>query len=119
MTPAEALPATTPADGRDPIFIAAMDYLLASHDQVEPLYQLEKAGKLGNGHPGPDGVFVNNDQPVPPEGKAFIEGRLVTGGQMLAKLWVTAWKSAPPDTYLRTQLAKRQAAAHSAADPAK
>ena len=119
MTPAEALPATTPADGRDPIFVAAMDYILASHEQVEPLYQLEKAGKLGNGHPGTDGEFVKNDQPVSPEGKAFVEGRLITGGQMLAKLWVTAWKSAPVDTYLRSQLAKRPGAAQPKSDPAK
>lgn len=96
MQPAAALPATTPADGRDPVFVAAMDYLLASHQMVEPLYQLEKDGLLGNG-----------DKPVSPEGKAFIEDRLVTGGAMLAKLWVTAWKSAPIDTYLRSQLAKR------------
>jgi len=107
MTPAEALPATTPADGRDPLFIAAMDYLIANHQFLEPLYQLEKDGKLGNGHPGPDGTFVPNNEPVSPEGKAFVEDRLVTGGSMLAKLWVTAWKSAPNDVYLRTQLAKR------------
>ena len=107
MTPAAALPPTTPADGRDPIFIAAMDYILANHEFLEPLYQLEKDGKLGNGHPGPDGTFVANNEPVSPEGKAFVEDRLVTGGGMLAKLWVTAWKSAPVDTFLRTQLAKR------------
>lgn len=107
MTPAEALPATTPPDGRDPIFIAAMEYILASNALVEPLYQLEKDGLLGNGHTGPDGKFVPNDQPVSPQGKAFVEARLMAGGDMLAKLWVTAWKSAPVDTYLRTMLAKR------------
>jgi hypothetical protein len=103
MTPSVSLPATNPADGRDPVFVAAMDYLLTSHEQVAPLYQLEKDGLLGNG-----------EQPVSPEGKAFIENRLVAGGTMLAKLWVTAWKSAPVDTYLRSTLAKRQAAAGSA-----
>ncbi len=107
MKPAEALPATTPADGRDPIFIAAMDYVLTTHELLEPLYQMEKDGLLGNGHPGPDGRFVENKQPVSPEGKAFIEDRLVAGGTMLAKLWVTAWKTAPADPYLRSQLAKR------------
>jgi len=107
MTPAEALPPTTPAHGRDPIFLAAMDYLLANHEFLEPLYQLEKDDKLGNGRPGPDGTFVANSAPVSAEGKAFMEDRLVTGGQMLAKLWVTAWKSAPTDVFLRTQLAKR------------
>lgn len=108
MKPAEALPATTPADGRDPIFIAAMDYILASHELLEPLYQMEKDGLLGNDQLGGDGVLHKTDRPVSPEGKAFIEGRLVAGGNMLAKLWVTAWKTAPVDTYLRTQLAKRQ-----------
>ncbi len=107
MTPAEALPPTTPADGRDPIFIAAMDYILTTHELLEPLYQMEKDGLLGNGHVGADGVFVPNPAPVSPQGKAFIEDRLVAGGNMLAKLWVTAWKSAPVDTFLRTSLAKR------------
>ncbi|MDI1319499.1 MAG: hypothetical protein PSW75_04800, partial [bacterium] len=72
MIPAEALPVTNPPDGRDPIFIAAMDYLMASHELVEPLYAMEKAGLLGNG-----------DKPVAREGRAFIEGRLVAGGTML------------------------------------
>jgi hypothetical protein len=107
ITPAEALPASTPADGRDPIFIAAMEYILANHQFLEPLYQLEKDGKLGNGRPGPGGTFIPNNEPVSPEGKGFVEDRLLTGGQMLAKLWVTAWKSAPTDVFLRTMLAKR------------
>lgn len=107
MQPVEALPATTPPDGRDPIFVAAMDYILATHELLEPLYQMEKDGLLGNDQMGPDKVLHKTDKPVSPEGKALIEGRLVAGGTMLAKLWVTAWKSAPVDTYLRTQLAKR------------
>lgn len=98
MTTAEALPATVPPDGRDPVFIAAMDYILASHELVEPLYQMEKDGLLGSA-----------DKPVSAEARTLIENRLVVGGAMLAKLWVTAWKSAPVDTYLRGQLAKRQA----------
>jgi len=96
VKPAEGLPATHPTDGRDPIFVAAMEYIIATHEFVEPLYQLEKAGKLGR-----------PDQPVSPEAKAFVEERMLAGGQMLAKLWITAWKSAPVDTYLRSQLAKR------------
>ena len=88
------LPATT--DGRDPFFVVTMDYILDSHSQVEPLYQLEKAGKLGTG-----------EQPVTPEGRAFIEGRLLKGGEMLARVWLTAWNTAPVDAYLRKELAKR------------
>lgn len=107
LASAEALPATIPADGRDPIFLAAMDYILMSHERLEPLYQMEKDGLLGNDQLGTDGVLHKSDRPVSPEGKAFIEERLVAGGNMLATFWVTAWKSAPVDTYLRTQLARR------------
>jgi hypothetical protein len=114
MQPAEALPPSTPADGRDPVFLAAMDFLIANHAFVEPLYQMEKDGLLGNDQLGADGVVHHATHPVSPEGKAFIEDRLVSGGSMLAKLWVTAWKSAPVDTFLRSQLAKRQASAHPA-----
>jgi len=113
MKPAEALPATTPADGRDPIFIAAMDYILTSHEQVEPLYKFEQAGLLGHG----DLRRPADDKPVSDKGKVFIEDRLVAGGSMLAQLWITAWKSAPVDTYLRAQLAKRPAPAQPAPAP--
>jgi hypothetical protein len=97
------------ADGRDPLFVIVMDWFLAQHAQVEPLYQLEKAGKLSNekekADPGrPD--FLPG--PVDAEGRAFIEGQLLRGVEMLATLWVTAWQSAPLDTYLRGELAKRQ-----------
>lgn len=92
------------ADGRDPFFVAAMDYLLEQHQQVEPLYKLEKAGKLGNG-----------DKALAPEGVAFVEGQLLKGGAMLARAWLAAWQSAPLDSYLRTVLAKRQEAANSPA----
>jgi hypothetical protein len=93
-----ALPART--DGRDPFFVAAMDYLLAQQTQVEPIYRLEKDGKLGHG-----------DQPITDEARALIEGQFLKGSAMLAQVWLTAWKTAPVDTYLRTQLGKRQQAA--------
>ena len=89
------------ADGRDPFFVVVMDYILAQHAHVRPLYELEKAGRLANG----------DDRPVAPEGRAFIEGQLLAGGQMLARTWLTAWQTAPVDTYLRAQLARRQAPA--------
>jgi len=92
-------------DGRDPLFVAAMEYVVAQNQLVEPLYQLEKAGRLGHG-----------EQPITPEGRAFIEGQLLKGGEMLARVWATAWRSAPVDDYLRKQLLKRQAPA---ATPAK
>jgi len=105
--PAEPFPLGTRADGRDPFFVVAMDYILAQHQLVEPLYRLAKSGQLGLG-----------DQPVAPEGRAFIEGQLLKGGEMLARAWLTAWKSAPIDTYLRTQLGKRQAATGTAGQAA-
>lgn len=100
VTPARAIALAPRPDGRDPLFVAVMAYLLDQHAQVEPLYQLEKAGKFGH-----------DDQPVTPEGRAFIDGQLVRGGEMLAAVWVTAWRNAGPDPYLRAQLLKRQAEA--------
>lgn len=94
----------TQPDGRDPMFVAVLDYLLEQSKQVEPLYQLEKAGKLSQ----------EKDQAIAPEGRAFIEGQLVKGGQMLGAIWLTAWKGTVPDNYLRTQLAKRQGVAPAA-----
>jgi len=82
-------------DGRDPIFVAVLDYLLAQHAQVEPLYRLEKAGKL------------NPDTGDAAEGRAFIEGQLLKGGEMLGTLWISAYRHAGPDVYLRTELARR------------
>jgi hypothetical protein len=110
VTPATPLALAPTADGREPFFVAVMNYLLAQQKLVEPLYRLEKEGKLSDElekadrtkpHPGP----------VNPEGQAFIEGQLLTGGQMLGSIWVTAWKQAGPDLYLRAQLVRRQAAA--------
>jgi hypothetical protein len=87
-------------DGRDPMFVAVIHYLLEQHKAVEPLYQLEKDGKVGRG-----------DQPVAPEAQALIERQLLAGGQMLGALWLTAWRHVGPDTFLRAALIKRQAAA--------
>jgi len=58
---------------------------------LEPLYQLEKDGKLsGEG-----------------EGRAFLEGQLIKGGQMLGDIWYSAWEQAPADNYLLEDLARR------------
>ena len=88
------------ADGRDSMFVAVLDYVRAQHRLVEPLYQLEKAGKLGHG-----------EQPVTDEARAFIVDQLLEGGKMLGAIWLTAYRSAVPDTYLRTNLLKRPARA--------
>jgi hypothetical protein len=94
---AEAIPLATRPDARDPLFVAVFEYLRAQHRHVEQLYQLEKDGKLGHG-----------EQTMSPEAKTFIETRLVEGGQMLGAIWLTAYRNAGPDTYLRSALIKRQ-----------
>jgi hypothetical protein len=98
ITPAQSLSLATRPDGRDPLFVAVMDYLMTSNQQVEPLYILEKTGKLSH----------ERDEPVTPEGRAFIENRLLAGGSMLGAIWTTAWKQAVPDTFLRSSLLRRQ-----------
>jgi hypothetical protein len=86
----------------DAMFRLVVAFIVEQHKQVEPLYQLDKEGKLsGEGERGL-------------EGKAFLEGQLAKAGQMLADLWYTAYVQAPPDTYLKTQLQKRKAAASAA-----
>jgi len=72
-------------------------YLAGTHKLVEPLYQLQKDGKLSG--EGEQGLA----------GKAFLEDQLVQAGQMLGDLWFTAWKRTPEDKYLAGKLAERQA----------
>lgn len=80
------------------LFGQVMTYLLESQQRLEPLYQLEKDGKLsGEGEKGL-------------EGRAFLEERLVKGGQMLGDIWYSAWRQAPEDKYLKQKLAERKAA---------
>lgn len=105
VAPAPTISLAPRDDGRDPLFVAALDYLIAQNKLVEPLYQLEKAGKLSHGR----------DEAVTPEGRAFVEGQLLAGGKMLGAVWLAAWKNAVPDTYLRAQLVKRQGGADTSA----
>ncbi len=110
VKPGQVLALNARADGRDPFFVVAVDYIVEQNKLVEPLYQLEKAGKLGNEKPDANGKQPFPPKAVAPEGRAFIEERLLTGGNMLATFWASAWKGAPVDTYLRSQLAKRAGA---------
>ena len=84
--------------GSTNLFPAAMAYLIEQHQQLEPLYKLEKAGKLSGRR--------ERDE----EGYEFICQQLLRGGQMLGDLWLTAWQAAGPDTFLRSSLAKRKLA---------
>lgn len=80
------------------VFNAAVALLVEENQRVEPLYQLQAEQRLsGEGERGL-------------EGRAFLEARLVEAGEFLGDLWLSAWKHAPEDTYLKTQLAKRKAA---------
>lgn len=107
LTVAQPLAVGPRGDGRDPLFVAVLDYMTAQHRLVEPLYQLEKAGKLSD-ELEHSGKFNQDTAPVNEEGRAFVEGQLLKGGQMLAAIWLTAWRTAPVDTYLQGQLQKRQ-----------
>lgn len=82
----------------DDLFRQVMAYLLETEQQFEPLYQLNKDGKLTPG----------NERAR--EGRAFLEGQLVKGGQMLGDLWYSSWQQATEDRYLIRQLQERQAA---------
>ena len=106
MSPADFVPRAVPAkvislqpqsDGRDPLFVHVMDFIIAQNQLVEPLYQMEK-----------DGKFTNNNQPPAPEGREFLRTQILKGGQLLGDLWLTAWRAAPEDTFLRSTLVSRQ-----------
>ncbi len=104
VEPAKMLAVEPRNDGRDPVFVAVMDYVLTQHAQVEPLYRMEKEGRF------------SAEAADHAAGRAFIEKQLLAGGQMLGSLWVTAWRNAGPDVYLRAQLAKRQGGAAAGAE---
>jgi hypothetical protein len=78
------------------MFQAALDFVIEQNKLVEPLYQLDKDGKLtGEGETGR-------------QGKAFLEAQLLKSAQFLGDIWYTAWLQAPRDTFLKGQLAKRK-----------
>ncbi|HUR46087.1 MAG TPA: hypothetical protein VMZ27_09455, partial [Candidatus Saccharimonadales bacterium] len=97
LRPATVLPINEGRGSQTKIFPLVMEYLVAQHQQVEPLYKLDRDGKL------------SSKREIVPEAYDFISGQLLKSGQMLGSLWVTAWQHAPPDNYLRTQLMKRKA----------
>ncbi len=106
VTPVKPLPLNADPGGRDPMFTAVMDYITAQHAFLEPIYQLEKSGGL-----------KGDDPAMAAAGKKFIGDRLLAGSQMLGSIWLTAWKNAGPDEYLRGQLEKRREAAAKSAAP--
>lgn len=99
VTPVRAFELEEQSDGRDPLFVAAMNYLMAQNAQVVPFYKMEKDDRF-------KAAQVSED----PSGREFIEGQLLRGGEMLGAIWQTAWENATDDSYLTKQLAKRAAA---------
>jgi hypothetical protein len=84
------------ATAQPSIFSEAVSFIRAQHKLVEPLYQLDRTGRL------------SPDQPQGREGRAFFERQFLTAAQMLGDLWLTAWREATIDTHLRSRLARRK-----------
>jgi hypothetical protein len=98
IKPATELPAAGQPNG---IFETSVNFVVAANKLVEPLYILDRDGKLSNkGNAGA-------------EGRAFLEGQMIKSGQLLGDIWFTAWATAPEDTFLEKQLRDRAAAAAS------
>lgn len=96
LRPARRLALDEPGASRTNVFPALLKFIERQHSQVEPLYRLDRDGRLsGRGVP-------------PAEGRAFIERQMIEGAQLLGDMWVTAWQDAPPDFFLKAQLAKRK-----------
>lgn len=93
---AQVLPLQQTGASATNVFPAVMSYLNGQFKQVEPLYKLEKEGKL------------SGRRELSEEGQEFITRQILRGAQMLGDLWLTAWQQAPPDTFLRSQLARRK-----------
>lgn len=66
------------------------NYLQETNDLVEPLYRMEKTGELRKD-----------------KGKAFIEGRLIDAGAMLAGVWEAAYRGAHIDEFRVRRLNER------------
>lgn len=98
VRPARVLSATSPNAQSPDIFPTVVAFILEQHKLVEPLYQLNQHGDFS------DAADADS------KGRAFITQQLIAGGQFLGDLWISAWQSAPADTFLKSQLAKRKLA---------
>ncbi|PYK99227.1 MAG: hypothetical protein DME19_09440 [Verrucomicrobia bacterium] len=96
LRPAQMLWPDDPKAHHDDIFPEVMRFIVEQNKQVEPLYQLEKEGKL------------SGESEASLSGRAFLADQLIRAGRLLGDLWYTAWQQAPIDTYLRTHLLKRK-----------
>ena len=99
LKPAALLPPPKETGGRDAMFVNVLNYLTDQHTKLEPLYELEKDGKLNA-----DGANA--------DGRTFLENQILTAGNMLGSIWLTAWREAPQDIYLHSQLLQRKTASN-------
>jgi hypothetical protein len=66
------------------VFAAVKDHLVKTFSELDPIYEMEKAGEF-------------NPQAPRTKGTDFIAGELARGATMLSSLWYTAWlESAEP-----------------------
>jgi hypothetical protein len=77
------------------MFQAAILFISEQNKLVEQLYRMEKEGQFSG--EGEEGL----------RGRGFLEGQLIKSGQLLGDIWYSAWQQAPPDTFLRRQLARK------------
>jgi len=92
IRPAQKIPE---ADAPDCVFQTAVEFIVEANKLVEPLYRLDRDGKL------------SDKENRGAKGRAFLEGQLVKSGRFLGDLWLTAWLTAPEDTHLERELQKR------------
>jgi hypothetical protein len=95
MQPAQLVAFAGHPASSDQIFPAIVGFITEQNKLVSPLYQLDKDHKL------------TGDDELGLQGKPFIEGQLMKGGQMLADIWLSAWQQATVDDFLAKQLHKR------------
>jgi hypothetical protein len=89
------LDGTTARDAED-VFKVVMRFLAEQHKLVEPLYEMNKDGRLsGNGEKGMEAFPVLSNQ-------------IKLAAQFLGDLWLTAYQNAPVDNFLKNQLATRK-----------
>ncbi|MFT4688414.1 MAG: hypothetical protein ACJASX_003769 [Limisphaerales bacterium] len=82
----------------DYIFPVIIEFIREQHKLVEPLYEMDKDGRLSG--EGENGML----------GKPVLEKQIVAAAGLLADLWYTAYQLAPTDRYLTSQLNQRKLA---------
>ena len=98
LRPARSLWHGQPLEKHADVFPEVMAVLLANFKLVEPLYQMDKDGKLS----------PKNE--ASKAGREFLLGQLALATLTLSDLWFSAWDQALPDTFLLGHLANRKLA---------